>query len=512
MGRKQNKKKDDRPTVRAWVQSFGMLLVLNPAVARTWSGGSGGTADKKYAFTHYEFNTKGKIRIPTFLSTLGGKGVLDSVVKVPNSDLSETVVFDFEYKHSASPMELDFSPKLEFQFDFSETQVLNHFTQRLGELIKSEMFWDTYRSVNLDFEKRSRGDLTAFEKSSYIISYGIVIVDNLQKFYNQLSGMSKEIMGQRVAYMLKLPNFIEIRLSTPIREIPPPYLEIQRSPLIIYAVGTDNTIHNNKQIPVEMMNQILEGLTAARTQRDHLIHINRMHLIHRSNESVSANCTDILEGLPRISIDSESGREERIRNYIQAWEQFSIYKSTYLLSRDFVLREESIEVPTGYYNPKFVKSKIEQSLDILDKRIDLLGETIQTQLSFDQEEKRFKSERRFSLVSIVLATLVIFEVFASYLSWSYPQGSLIGGIAWIVLMTSMVFFIIWAIINVGLKMTIREVISSGSQNDIVETKKSITSTVLSCPYCDATYSYDSTMLELTCQNCDKVFKKDGSIL
>lgn len=481
---------------------------MNPAeVASTWRWGGGGSGDKKYAFLNYAYDIKGKIRIPTFLSRLGGKGVIDSVVKVPDSDLSETVVFDIEFRHSASPTKLDFSPEIEIQFDFSDTQVLNLFTQKFGELIKSGIPWDKYQTVSLDFKETSRGASTPFEKSSYITSYGIVIVDNLTDFYGQLSDLSKETMGQHVTRMLKQSNFIEIRLSTPIRDIPPPYLEITRSPLIIYAIGVDNIIHPHKKILVEVMNSILGGLKAARAQRDHLIHINRMHLIHRSIVAVDANCTDILEGLPRMSISSESDREERIRTYIKAWEKLSIYKSTYLLSRNFVLREESVDVPTGYHDPKLKKQKIEHSLEILDKRLNLLETTIQTQLSFDQGEKRAKSEGRFNRISVILATLVLFEVLSSYFSWKYPQGSIIGEIAWIVLIFSMVYLVIWAFVNIGLNMTIREAISFESKQVDEQTKRPVDWIVHRCPKCNAVYAYDSALNELTCQNCTKIFKK-----
>jgi hypothetical protein len=139
-----------------------------------------------------------------------------------------------------------------------------------------------------------------------------------------------------------------------------------------------------------------------------------------------------------------------------------------------------------------------------------LEKTIQTQLSFDQDEKRAKSEERFRKISVALATLVIFEVFSTYFSWRYPQGSIIGEIAWNVLIISMGSFIIWVFVNMGLKMTIREMIGLWFQHDNVKTKKTITRTFLSCPNCDATYAYDSALLEIKCQNCAKVFKKDDS--
>ena len=411
--------------------------------------------------------------------------MIDSSSKIPESDLSETVVFDVEYAQLNFSSDIGFSLESEVIWDFAESHGFNDFIEKFGMIINNGIPWDIFQSINSKKLIISRDQMLPFEKSSYVSSYALVVIDDLGQFLKNLLTFSKRDDGQHLSSFHRYSNYIEIQLNYPLSQIPVPYLEIQRTPLTIYVVGSDVYLNPKKKIPPGIMSDIQSGIASAIQHKSELIHINRMHLIDRSITAIDATCTDILEGIPRESIRSDSDRDERISNFIQAWEKLSIYTNAYLLSRDFVIREEPFVVPESHFDKKYQKTSIEARLDVLGKRLDLLEKSIQTQLNYDQGEKRARSETRFNKISVVLAALVLFEVISSYYSWKFPQDSIYGEISWIFLIALMTYAIIWALANIVLNMTIVEALGLVSKegNKVVQT--AITWVRHICPNCNA---------------------------
>jgi hypothetical protein len=501
----KKQKKESPP--KLWMNSFGLfLLVKPPAVGETWRSSIGTVGGVSKEYTHFECNIHGKVRVLSNHAFTDTKFKEIASTRVSGTNLYETVLMDIEF----SKFDLESNPSadvLELEDivpDYSEGKILQTIGRSISSTIKKEIPW---RSSQLS-KMVMNSSLSLIDNSVYCFSYAFLIVDDFNKFYRLVSD---ELVSEGVSHQTHNFPFaqqvywgvLELRLRTPIEKIPIANIEFETAPVYLWILEKEKLGHFMFSTPIGDMQgdkRVHHVVQDSRTQKNHSLQINRMRMIRDTLAWAGGECTRILEFLPVGFIDSELHLENRTKTHLKSWESLSIVRGTQLLLQDFVIHEDPIEVPTGYYNPNLRKDRIEQRLSVLNQRLDSLERTVQTRLRFDREELQTKNQEKFNKATIALGVMVLFEIVATYLAWFYPQGNPIGHLAWLVLIIAL-SIMIFRIAEVTLQPESEVGRNEQKANETNETVRIV------CPYCAATYSYDAEKQEITCQNCNKLFQQ-----
>ena len=426
--------------------------------------------------------------------------------RVSGTDLYETVLMDIEF--SRYDLESDSSPDLqmlgEITPNYSEGKILQSLGDSIGTVIKAEIPWTSSQVSKMV----SDSDGSMFNSSTYLCSYAFLIVDDFHEFYRLVTD---ELVSEGVSYQTHNYPFaqeiqkgvLEIRLRTPIKQIPVAHMEYQTAPVYLWVLEKSSLGHFMFSMPVAGDNQqdrrIYHSVRDSRAQRDHMLQINRLRVIRNTLAWAGGECTRILETLPDGLIESDIGLEKRTKKHLELWESLSIIRSTQLLLQDFVIHENPIDVSKSTHDPNLTRDKIELRLSVLGQRLDSLEKTVQTRLNFSREQLQAKSQERFNKATIFLGLLVLFEIIASYLTWFYPQGNLIGNIVWIVFIVTL---------SVLVFTRIEDLFQYEDKENRIDTSdKSRGLKRMKCPHCNAIYSYDINNQEVICQNCAKPFQQ-----
>lgn len=427
-------KKKKNPVTCA-IHEIGMQLLAHPDGVDTW------TSTREYIhggntfFHHVDCRISGRIRIPIsrnhhLIDNFEVNHEYTSIRfdRVEDTTVVNAVLVDFMCRNIGLSKGVPRKPK-RIAIEFEEGDFFDELLRQVGSCFREDIAWTALLEI--------------MKRGVYFFAFAVLFVDDLSKFH-------REIQSRTIPSTTYESGVLAFHLGSEIADLRFPHFRLGVSGLHLFVL-------ENREVSDWLDSGVISesqrgSFDNIRKHVDHLLYSNRLRVIQRQMIMVSARCTALLESLPEHRSQSLSAREEQMQKLTSISEDLAFYRSTHILAKNFFLYEKTAEEIPEIIKPELNKEILEGELDILGEHLLLLEQALQTRLmienvtiSRNREEQQERTEKSFDILSLLVGSLIFFEVIASLFSWFYSPDDPFAWFAWILMIFILIGLIYWAI-------------------------------------------------------------------
>ncbi len=289
----------------------------------------------------------------------------------------------------------------------------------------------------------------AYSDVAYIAAFAIIVVDSITTFHKKVKHLDPKPLTDvdRCVRVYQFPDIVDNFI---------PYLAAASAfPLQVLVIENKESIDWLTTAIVPKKKN--DAYSKAVKVRDYLFHVYRLELIDAQVRWINSRCKNLLETIPREKPQITAAREERYHKLIDASMNLEFYYTSYVIAKDFVIRErEQEEIIASNYNEFTSKSTIQESLNVLEETLNHLKNSLQSRITLEgilvekhKDARQAGTERRLGILQLYFAMFVLLEITAAYMAWWLDPNIFENHITWWVILGGAVLAMIYGVWSIS---------------------------------------------------------------